>query len=87
MLWGQDYYFPGNNTVPCYRWPALNCDGSWNALQTPRTELLQWYQYQVETGCFVGNSVLGQCETLEKYNDDDSAEIAGRADALRRVLG
>jgi hypothetical protein len=35
MLWGQDYYFPGNNTVPCYRWPALNCDGSWNASTDP----------------------------------------------------
>ena len=50
-------------------------------------KLLQWHQYQIKTGCFVGNSVLGQCETSEKHNDDDWAKIAGRADALRRVLG
>jgi hypothetical protein len=27
MLWAERYYWPGNATVPCYRWPALNCDG------------------------------------------------------------
>ena len=31
MLFAQDYYWPGNASTACYRWPALNCDGSWNA--------------------------------------------------------
>jgi hypothetical protein len=31
MLWAAAYYFPGNVSVPCYRWPALRCDGKWNA--------------------------------------------------------
>eukprot|EP00948_MAST-09A_sp_MAST-9A-sp1_P002382 g2382.t1 len=35
MLWAAEYYWPGNLTIPCYRWPALNCDGSWNASTDP----------------------------------------------------
>ena len=35
MLWAEQYYWPGNATVGCYRWPALNCDGSWNASKDP----------------------------------------------------
>jgi len=31
MLWGKRYYWPGNQTEPCFRWPAENCDGVWNA--------------------------------------------------------
>jgi hypothetical protein len=28
MLWAQQYYWPGNATSPCFRWPALTCDGN-----------------------------------------------------------
>ena len=27
MLFAERYYWPGNASVPCFRWPALNCDG------------------------------------------------------------
>jgi len=27
VLWAQKYYWQGNATIPCFRWPALNCDG------------------------------------------------------------
>jgi len=35
MLWAKQYYFPGNVSVPCFRWPALTCDGFWNASRDP----------------------------------------------------
>jgi hypothetical protein len=35
MLWAEQYYWPGNATVPCFRWPATNCDGAWNASRDP----------------------------------------------------
>jgi len=35
MLYAKDYYFPGNESLPCFRWPALNCDGAWNASRDP----------------------------------------------------
>ena len=35
MLWAERYYWPGNLTVPCFRWPATNCDGKWNASRDP----------------------------------------------------
>ena len=35
MLWAKEYYFPGNASVPCWRWPADHCDGTWNASRDP----------------------------------------------------
>ena len=35
MLWAKRYYWPGNATIPCWRWPATNCDGAWNASRDP----------------------------------------------------
>eukprot|EP00756_Hemistasia_phaeocysticola_P060873 Hpha_TRINITY_DN4394_c0_g2::TRINITY_DN4394_c0_g2_i1::g.50048::m.50048 len=35
MLYAARYYYPGDEAVGCYRWPALNCDGSWNASRDP----------------------------------------------------
>lgn len=35
MLFAARYYWPGNATAACYRWPALNCDGAWNASRDP----------------------------------------------------
>ena len=35
MLWAARYYFPGNASIPCWRWPATNCDGFWNASRDP----------------------------------------------------
>ena len=27
MLWAAEYYWPGTDASPCYRWPASTCDG------------------------------------------------------------
>jgi len=35
MLYAAQYYYPGDRAVGCYRWPALRCDGSWNASRDP----------------------------------------------------
>ena len=35
MLFAARYYWPGNASAACYRWPALNCDGAWNASRDP----------------------------------------------------
>ena len=28
MLWAAQYYWPGSLSSPCYRWPAVTCDGT-----------------------------------------------------------
>lgn len=30
------YSWPGNESVPCFRWPALNCDGGRNGSRNPK---------------------------------------------------
>lgn len=41
MLFAARYYWPGNATVACYRWPALNCDFAWSASRDPAVS--NWY--------------------------------------------
>ena len=36
MLFAAHYYWPGNATIPCFRWPALNCDGGRRGSRNPK---------------------------------------------------